>query len=270
MSGAGNDFVVIDNRSNCIAEPHKLARYVCNRRFGIGADGLLLVENSQQSHFTMKYYNADGSDGGMCGNGGRCIARFAHLIGIVKPKEFTFDALGHVYGASIEADGTVKLRMKDPTGFRFNQILDVNGESIKTHFVDTGSPHCIIFLNENRSVGDNLDKVDVWGLGNTIRYMTDVFPKGTNVNFVSLKDSNTIEIRTYERGVEDETLACGTGSLGSAIISSVIYKIESPVKVTVRSGEILEIGFQKKSETEFSTVTLSGSAKVVFEGQIED
>jgi len=269
MSGAGNDFVVVDNRSNIIQDRLKFAQQVCNRRLGIGADGLLLVENSSLADFTMRYFNADGSDGGMCGNGGRCIAQFSFLTKVVSTNKFKFDCLDYIYNAFVESDGSVKLNMKNPLGIRFNEVIAVNGIDLNTHFINTGSPHCIIFLDENPTLAIDLESVEVVKFGREIRYKLDLYPKGTNVNFVSVRSSNSITVRTYERGVEDETLACGTGSIGSAIMSSLVQKTIQPINVRVRSGEVLEVTFSKKASDEITNVTLKGNAKVTFKGEFE-
>ena len=269
MSGAGNDFVVVDNRSNIIQDRLKFAQQVCNRRLGIGADGLLLVENSSLADFTMRYFNADGSDGGMCGNGGRCIAQFSFLTKVVSTNKFKFDCLDYIYNAFVESDGSVKLNMKNPLGIRFNEVIAVNGIDLNTHFINTGSPHCIIFLDENPTLAIDLESVEVVKFGREIRYKLDLYPKGTNVNFVAVAAANSIAVRTYERGVEDETLACGTGSIGSAIMSSLVQKTNQPINVFVKSGEILEVGFSKNPSDEITNVILKGSAKVTFKGEFE-
>ncbi len=267
MSGAGNDFVVVDNRTGIITDRKQFSLAACHRRYGIGADGVLLVEKSDTAGFLMRYYNADGSDGGMCGNGGRCIAKFAHDIGVVPMNEFSFNALGYIYGARrIESD-LFELKMKNPVDLKLNQTIDVNGLTVKASFIDTGAPHCVIFLNENPNL-PSLDSVEVQRIGRSVRYHDLYQPKGTNVNFVSKTNSNSIQIRTYERGVEDETLACGTGSIASAIISSIKFGWEKSVGVKVQSGESLEVSFQKEAEN-FSNVRLKGSAKVTFEGDFD-
>ncbi len=269
MSGAGNDFVVIDNRNGIISNPNEFAVRVCNRRLGIGADGLLLVKKSIKADFMMHYLNADGSEGGMCGNGGRCIAQFAFNQKVVSKNNFTFDALDYLYNVSVQSNNIVTLKMKNPFGIRLNEEIVVTGTKLMTNFINTGSPHCVILLDQNPMLPQQVDDVDVVGLGRTIRYMKEIYPEGTNVNFIEVLTDKQLKIRTYERGVEDETLACGTGSVGAGIISSIVYKLKPPVRLIVRSGETLEIGFEQKSQTEFSNVTLTGSAKPVFEGLIE-
>jgi len=267
MSGAGNDFVVIDNRRETVTEPAPFARVVCDRHRGVGADGLLLLENSKRSDFQMKYYNADGSYGGMCGNGGRCISRFAYLKEIVRSTEMTFDALDYVYRAKVLND-EVRLTMKNPSDMRSNEMLPLDGINIISHYIDTGSPHCVIFLDQNKDIGGTLRDLNVSGIGRTIRHHKSFSPKGTNVNFVERGDSNTIRIRTYERGVEAETLACGTGSVASAIIANQLGGVDAPVIVQTQSGESLQVDFQNRGKSVYEQVTLFGSAHVTFTGAI--
>jgi diaminopimelate epimerase len=267
MSGAGNDFVVIDNRRGTVTEPVAFARVVCDRRRGVGADGLLLLENSKRSDFQMKYYNADGTYGGMCGNGGRCISRFAYLKEIVASEEIKFDALDYVYRAQILNDD-VKLTMKNPSDIRLSEMLPMDGLNLISHYIDTGSPHCVIFLDQNKDIRGTLRDLDVYGIGKTIRYHKSFSPNGTNVNFVERVDSNTIHIRTYERGVEAETLACGTGSIASAIMANQIGGVGAPVVVQTQGGESLQVDFQNRGMSVYEEVSLLGSAHVTFAGAI--
>jgi len=267
MSGAGNDFVVVDNRNGIVSSPDVFAQRVCDRRRGIGADGLLLLEPSAKADFLMRYYNADGSYGGMCGNGGRCISRYAYIKHLVPGPELRFEALEHIYAASI-LDDKVKLRMKDPSDFRMDQAIEISGGMVHFHFVNSGSPHCVIFLDENKSLGSKLDAVDVHGIGREIRYHRYFSPDGTNVNFIEKNNAGNYTIRTYERGVEAETLACGTGSVASALIINRIKNFSPPVVLSVRSGETLEIGLRNAGAGIYRDVSLSGSAHVVFSGKI--
>ena len=267
MSGAGNDFIVVDNRNAIISKPSEFSQAVCNRRLGIGADGILLIEKSDISDFTMKYYNADGSNAGMCGNGGRCIAKYAFDNKIVTHETFSFEGFGHIYSVSRIDPTTYALSMKNPICLILNQNIEFEGKILKGNYLNTGTDHSIIFLDDNPEFG-SLESVDVFALGRSIRYHPVYSPKGTNVNFVSCEGSNVIKIRTYERGVEDETLACGTGSVASALLSSLKYTMVSPVSVIVQSGETLEISFER-SETQFRNVILKGSATITFTGEID-
>ena len=264
MSGAGNDFVVIDNFDNHIRSGSDFAKRICDRHWGVGADGLLLAEKSTTAAYRMMYYNADGSFGGMCGNGGRCIAEFCHTRGLA-PAEHDFEALDHVYHAVI-GQGTVRLSMKDPRDFRANLMLPVNGKKLRAVFVDTGSPHVVIPARLISRKG--LDALDVENLGRKIRQMKQFSPQGTNVNFIEVSGPNSLNIRTYERGVETETLACGTGSIAAAATGFLTAGMKPPVAITVRSGSKLTVDFDVDADGNPRGVQLTGPVKTVFEGSI--
>ena len=266
MSGAGNDFVVIDNRTRFVRNGEALARKLCDRRWGIGADGLLLVEQSATADFGMKYYNADGSYGGMCGNGGRCVARFAVDNGIAGPKQ-SFEALEFTYRAVVQPD-TVALSMKDPVGLRTNLKIKVGSMLLNAYFTDTGSPHVVIPIQQLRRKYRTLDQIPLEILGAKIRNHRLLKPTGANVNFIDKMKDNSLRMRTYERGVEAETLACGTGSIASAVVAAIIWKLESPVMILASSGSRLAVGFKKQGST-FRNVTLTGPATVTFRGEID-
>ncbi|MGA9406997.1 MAG: diaminopimelate epimerase [Bacteroidota bacterium] len=268
MSGAGNDFVVLDNRKVMISNQSEFARLICDRRKGIGADGLLLLEESNRADFMMKYFNSDGSYGGMCGNGGRCISRFARDKGIVSGQEIKFEALDYIYKASILTAG-VALTMKEPTDFRLNQKIEIFKTSIHFHFVNSGSPHCVIFFDENDALGSSFEDFGIEKIGREIRNHQFFYPDGTNINFVKENQSSAYSIRTYERGVEAETLACGTGSVAVALIANRIKGSPSPITIHVRSGESLNVDFHKIGDTLYDNVSLSGSANVVFTGTVK-
>ena len=268
MSGAGNDFVVVDNRDGSIADGADFARVICHRRFGVGADGLLLLESSTAADFAMKYYNADGSYGGMCGNGGRCISRFAYETGAVESREIEFEALDYVYRAKLQPEG-VCLWMKDPIDFRLQQSIQLSTSLVKFNFVNTGSPHCVIFLDENSHLGDSIEKVDVVGVGTEVRHHALFQPQGANVTFLERKGPSLFHARTYERGVEDETMACGTGAVASALIAHRMRGADRPVRIGVRSGEELRVDFLPQEGGGYHDVTLEGSARVVFQGAVE-
>ncbi|NTW82039.1 MAG: diaminopimelate epimerase [Chlorobiaceae bacterium] len=255
LSGAGNDFIIIDNRSRAVDLTHLQIRDLCTRRTGIGADGLILIDPSEHCDFSMKYYNADGYPGSMCGNGGRCAVYFASMAGIPSSFEngYKFEANGNRYDAWVTGPETVKLRMLAPEGFRNDMTI----EGYTCHSVDTGSPHAIIYT-------DNLENIHVTGIGSTIRHRTDFFPEGTNVNFIEITSFDSLSLRTFERGVEDETLACGTGAVASALMSKRLGKIKGTVVlVRVKSGEILEVSFSE----DMKEVFLTGPAKIVFKGR---
>ena len=266
MSGAGNDFVVVDNRDGIVQDPDRFALVLCDRRSGIGADGLLLLERSPAADFGMKYYNADGSYGGMCGNGGRCISRFAFHKRIVTSPELRFEALDYVYGALIRSTG-VELRMKPPAHLSLRIEIEISAGQLLVHFIDTGSPHCVILLDENKILG-SLSSLNVSLLGKEIRTHRVFLPEGTNVNFLEMNPSSSFSIRTYERGVEAETLACGTGSVASAIIVAELKNVAAPISIGVQSGEKLMVNFKKATKGSYSDVSLSGSAHIIFDGRV--
>jgi diaminopimelate epimerase len=256
-SGAGNDFVLIDNWDGSLkVNQADLAIAFSSRPFGVGADGLLVLERSTTAGFQMRYYNADGSYGGMCGNGGRCIARFAYLRGHVQ-ETMTFEALDHIYTAQVKGED-VLLKMKPPGDFRPEVKVELGGKTMLAQFVNTGSPHAIFIM-------DDVDNVDVNGLGRAVRYHPEFQPAGTNVNFVRVLDDQSIQIRTYERGVENETLACGTGSVASAIIAHLSEGVHQPVRVRVRSGEDLIVHLET-SNGKVTDASLEGSAHILFSG----
>jgi diaminopimelate epimerase len=264
MSGAGNDFILIDNRGNRYTiDWNELAPIISDRRYGVGADGLLIVEDSVKTDFRMKYYNSDGSFGGMCGNGGRCIALY--IMNDHKKSEIKFEALDYIYSAK-QIDNNVILRMKSPKDITSN-IINISDEIIPLLSIDTGAPHVVIF---QKDLSPKLRKIiqvqGIKNIGSQIRQHHAFQPSGTNVNFVDILDANRISMRTYERGVEDETLACGTGAIASAIASSINNNFASPVEVKARSGETLTIRFRREYE-EFSEIELIGSAKKIFHGR---
>jgi diaminopimelate epimerase len=267
MTGAGNDFVVIDNRRGVVSSRSNAARKLCDRRFGVGADGLLLVERSSRADYKMQYYNSDGSYGGMCGNGGRCIALFSLQNGIATSRQ-KFEALGHVYHADVSGS-KVTLRMKNPRDIRMDFVLRIGTQRLPVHFVDTGSPHVVLFVQEKaRETKTGLEQIDVLKIGRAVRYHRRFSPRGTNVNFVQVKDAKTIQMRTYERGVEDETLACGTGAIASAIISQLRKKVSPPVNVVTRSNQVLTVDFSNR-KGKISNVSLTGPAEVSFNGEVD-
>ncbi len=248
--GAGNDFIIIDNRTNSFnPDDSKLINKLCDRRFGIGADGLILVSDFKNADYEMKYFNSDGRLGSMCGNGGRCTAHFAAKHGIADTKQ-KFMAYDGFHQAFIEND-TVRLQMSD-----INEYRIVNGN----YFIDTGSPHYIVFT-------EDIDKLDVFREGGKLRWSSEFAPGGTNVNFVQILD-NGLYIRTFERGVEDETLACGTGITASAIASVLKGHFDTPpVRVKARGGN-LSVDFTVKGE-KITNIWLTGPATFVFEGTVE-
>lgn len=249
--GTGNDFVVIDNRANLFDKQNvNLIKTLCDRKFGIGADGLLLLEKSTKHDFKMIYFNADGNEGSMCGNGGRCIVAFAKKINIFD-RNTVFDAVDGLHHASIEND-IVNLQMND-----VESILERESHL----FLNTGSPHHVTF-------GNNIDNLDVKSLGATIRYGKPYNTEGTNVNFAQQVNMNTFKVRTYERGVEDETLSCGTGVTAVAISAYQAGKTKSNNITLNTLGGNLQVSFSKTNDS-YKNVFLKGTTTMVFNGFIE-
>jgi len=246
--GTGNDFILIDNRKNQVSFINKkIIAKMCDRHFGIGADGLMLLNNHIKYNFEMDYYNSDGSGSTMCGNGGRCIVAFAKQLKLINNSTI-FIASDGVHKASIDKNGLVKLKMGDVVGF------DIDSDN---YIVNTGSPHYIVFK-------DDIKQLDVYNTGKKIRYNSKFKEKGINVNFVS-ENNDEISVRTYERGVENETLSCGTGSVASAIAYYKKFKPNSN-KIELKTlGGNLKVEFEEKNN-KFENVYLEGAAKFVFEG----
>jgi diaminopimelate epimerase len=260
MNGAGNDFILFDNRTGDVDLDRYQIAQLCDRHRGIGADGILLLEKStNRADFRMRYFNADGGEAEMCGNGARCFARFANKVGEQKRK-ISFETPAGVISAELKGD-LVTLRMTEPTDLRLNIDLPVAGENRAVHFINSGVPHVVIPVAK-------IDDADVRGDGAAIRNHKMFSPKGANVNFIEKRGANKIAIRTYERGVEDETLACGTGIVASALILATTEESSSPITVLARGGDELQVGFEKIGAS-FRNVTLTGPAEFIFEGTIE-
>jgi diaminopimelate epimerase len=260
MNGAGNDFILIDNRAGDIDLNRSQVARLCDRHRGIGADGILLLETpSDHADFRMRYFNADGGEAEMCGNGARCFARFANKVAGTKGK-ISFETPAGVISAELTGE-LVTLQMTEPTDLRLSVPVQVGAEKKIVHFINSGVPHVVVPVAQ---VGD----VDVSREGSTIRYHEMFSPKGANVNFIEKRGADKIAVRTYERGVEDETLACGTGVVASALVFAVTENVRGPINVIARGGDELRVGF-KKAGTKFENVTLTGPAEFVFEGTIE-
>jgi diaminopimelate epimerase len=260
MNGAGNDFILIDNRAGEIhLDSNQIAR-LCDRHRGVGADGVLLLEKaSNNADFRMRYFNADGGEAEMCGNGARCFARFANKMANAGGK-ISFDTQAGVIAAELLND-LVKLQMTEPTDLRLNIELPVGEESKIVHFINTGVPHVVIPV-------PGFDDVNVCNEGSAVRRHKMFSPKGANVNFIGKLGPKKIAVRTYERGVEDETLACGTGVVASALIFATLENTNGPITVIARGGDELQVGFEK-SGNRFRNVTLTGPADFVFDGTID-
>jgi diaminopimelate epimerase len=267
MNGAGNDFIIVDNRdlSLTAALDADTIAALCDRHRGIGADGLLAVEPAKKgADFRFRYYNADGGEAEMCGNGARCFGRFTAHLGEIVLKKVTFETLVGTLTAEMIGDD-VRIAMSEPQDLQLNTTTQIPGLSSKLHFVNTGVPHVVTFLADAKA----LDAFDVYENGGTIRNHPAFSPAGTNANFAAILAPDHISIRTFERGVEDETLACGTGMVASALVHHLLTGASSPIKVDVEGGDTLEIGFEKSGDQTFKNVTLTGPADFVFEGEIE-
>lgn len=252
MNGAGNDFVLIDNRERKIRLTREQVVKLCHRQRGVGADGLFLLipSASGKADWAWEFYNSDGSAADMCGNGARCFARFIQRTAGANGKT-TFETGAGIIAATFQGE-RVTVNLTPPKDLALNQKVD--GRII--HSLNTGVPHAVIFVPD-------ADKAMVQQLGAELRYHPHFTPKGTNVNFVQVLGPNHIRVRTYERGVEGETLACGTGVTASALIASQVHGFQSPVKVTVQGGDILEVNFKD------GNVQLTGPAEFVYQGRIE-
>lgn len=250
MVASGNDFIIIDKKPG--GSIPALARSLCNRKFGIGADGLILLDKLKNADLRMRIFNADGSEAEMCGNGARCAALFA---GKAKTKLFT---RAGVINAELKP-GSVRIRLTEPKGIKLDIPLKVNGRMIRVNFINTGVPHAVVFVS-------GIENIEVADIGRSIRFHERFSPAGANADFTEIKGSDLISIRTYERGVEDETLACGTGSVAAGLIFALKSGLGTPVKVRTRSGEELKVYF-KREKDRFKDIWLEGSAKIVYKGE---
>ncbi len=252
MQGSGNDFILIDHRRPFIKEEEcpALVRRLCQPKFGVGADGLILIEPAAWADFRWRFFNADGSEAEMCGNGGRCAARFAYLNGIA-PASLTFETLAGLIQAEVKGR-RVKLGLSQPRDLRLHLRIPLAERAWEGHFLNTGVPHVVLLVDE-------LAAAPVAEVGRAIRFHELFQPAGTNVNFVRVSGPQELQIRTYERGVEAETLACGTGSVAAALIAARLFGLPSPVTVRPRSGEILTVHFTPQADS-FAAVFLEGDA----------
>ena len=250
--GTGNDFVIVDNRNNEYANlTSKQVKHICDRNFGVGADGLMLLGKKEGYDFEMIYYNSDGNQSTMCGNGGRCLVQFAHHRGIIR-STYNFIAIDGDHKAEIDGDGTVSLQM---------QNVDLVNYHNSYAIINTGSPHFVKFDNKVKNI-------DVPTRGHEIRYSKEFAEKGINVNFVESTGEDSIFVRTYERGVENETLSCGTGVTAAALLSAHNEKGFNTVRVKTLGGN-LSVEFNKIDDQHFDNIWLCGPAELVYTGVIE-
>jgi diaminopimelate epimerase len=259
MAGAGNDFILADNRTGILkGDLGRFALRLCDRKRSIGADGLILVERSKKADVRMRILNSDGSEAEMCGNGIRCLAKFAADKRITG-KQLSIETLAGLIRARVRGR-IVKARMIEPKGLRLNFRIPMGGRQETVSFINTGVPHTV-------KVVRSLAQCPVNALGRAIRTHRHFAPRGTNVDFISFRSGNVIDIRTYERGVEDETLACGTGSVAAALVASRLKGLRSPVLVRTHGGEVLKIYFSRNGAS-FSDVYLEGAVDTYFEGRV--
>lgn len=249
--GTGNDFVLLDNRDKSILLTQEQIKFLCDRRFGVGADGLMLLETEAGYDFKMVYFNSDGNESSMCGNGGRCLMAFAHRLGVVTEKA-RFIATDGPHEAIILEDGTVSLKMQDVKGIEKGSDF---------FFLNTGSPHYVTIV-------DALQDINVKEEGRKVRYNERFALQGTNVNFIEKKE-DTLFVRTYERGVEDETLSCGTGVTAAALVAAVngLATGKNQCRISTPGGS-LNVKFDKVLENTFYNIWLEGPATFVYEGDI--
>jgi diaminopimelate epimerase len=258
MHGAGNDFILVDNRGGGFAAGEETIRMFCHRRFAVGADGLLLLEAAADADFSMRYYNADGGEAEMCGNGARCIARFAHRIGAAG-RHMTFRSRTGLHRAEVIED-RVRVGLTEPRDIRIGLSLPVGDASVEGLHINTGVPHFVTFV-------EDLAAVPLDPLGRALRHHERLQPAGANVDFVRMEGPGRIAVRTYERGVEAETLACGTGVTASAIAAHLVRGMASPVRVRTAGGVELGVSWNRSGDR-IEDVVLEGDAVFVFDGKL--
>lgn len=262
MVASGNDFVIIELKikNSKLKNLRDLAKNICDRKYGVGADGLLLLEKTKKADIKMRIFNADGSEAAMCGNGARCVAFWLSARRKTQDAKRTIETKAGIIESTVSKD-KVKIKLTEPKDLKLDIPIKINSRQLKVNLINTGVPHAVIFAQ-------GLDKIDAVNLGRQIRFYKRFAPKGTNVDFVEFLNENSLKIRTYERGVEDETLACGTGSVAAALISVMRYALSTIRKINIytRSGEILRVYF-KRDKDKFSDVWLEGKAKIVHKGE---
>jgi diaminopimelate epimerase len=261
MAGGGNDFVVIDNRGGRVTNAADLTRRICTPHLSVGADGLILIETSARATVRMIYLNADGSRADFCANGTRCAARFA-FMNVIAPRKMTIETDSGVVGAEVGETGAVTLSLPSPQDFVASRPLRVGETLVEGSFVMVGVPHYVIFLR-----GDLWSQTIIEPLGRAIRHHPDLAPAGANVNFVVIRDWHSIEVRTYERGVEAETLSCGSGVVASVTTTALFGKSRSPVSVLTRSGITLEVSYTFDRDA-LADVRLKGDARLIYKAAL--
>ena len=264
MSGTLNDFIIIDNRSKTLDADHlsDWVQKICTRKYSIGADGLILIEKSDKADFKWRFFNCDGSEAEMCGNGSRCAARFSYLEGITD-QNLTFETQAGIIKAQVNGN-LVKVQMTDPSQMKLDSNLTIEGSTVHFSKINTGVPHAVIKV-------DNLEDFTLQtllNLGRTIRMHKYFEPKGTNVNFIEVVDDSHVKVKTYERGVEDITYACGTGVVASALIAHAKKLAQSPIEIETPGGKLM-VYFEFDGKN-YANVFLEGDARVVYRGEMTD
>jgi diaminopimelate epimerase len=260
LSGSGNDFILIDNRDGRVPKERlsETARRLCRRKFSVGADGFIALERSETADFRWQFFNADGSTAEMCGNGGRCAARFAAERGLAGER-LCFETLAGTIRAEVRGS-RVKLELPPPGAWEPDREIPLDSGSVRASSLHTGVPHAVVCV-------EDLEAVDVEGLGRRIRFHPLFRPAGTNADFIRRGEGNRILLRTYERGVEAETLACGTGAVAGACVASHRWALQSPVEVLTRGGEVLTVFFSRDPRTgRYGDLFLEGGTLWVYDG----
>jgi diaminopimelate epimerase len=258
MSASGNDFIIIDNRDGKVYDRFKDLKdfivKICRRHHSVGADGLILIENSKKHDFRWRFFNADSSEAEMCGNGGRCAARFAYIKGVAKEK-MSFETLAGVIKAEVDGKN-VKLQLTSPADLKLDYPVALEDKEIFLSSVNTGVPHAVL-------LADDVDHMPVEELGRLVRYHKAFGEKGTNVDFVQIVDKKKVKIRTYERGVEGETYACGTGAVATGVILKAKGLMESPMNILTKGGEALKVYVDEE-------VYLEGITQIIYVGKLHE
>lgn len=266
MNGAGNDFILIDKVLNPkIKLTAKIISKMCKREIGIGADGVLLIDKHNKYDFNLKYYNSNGKVGSLCGNGSRCAISYAASNYKIKNSKVKFLCSGKIYSGEVLRMNLIKFHLHKPTDIKISIVIKTRNYKIKGSYVDTGSPHVVIFWDDiKKIIKSNFNKFDITKIGREIRNSKQFAPNGTNVNFVKI-GKGVVKIRTYERGVEAETLACGTGAVAATVVLSQKFGSKSPIKFQTKSSKTLQVDFLLK-KNEISKISLTGPAKINYIG----
>ncbi len=264
MTGAGNDFVMVDNRDLSLSSvlTKDNIEDLCDRRFGIGADGLIAVEPAQGGgDVRMRYYNSDGGEAEMCGNGARCFTAFVDFLTEGGMRVVNFETMAGIVRGVVNDDDSVTVQLTTPKDMKLNVLPPTELVPAPVHFLNTGVPHAVAFL-------PGVEDIDIRKAGAFLRYHEAFAPAGTNANFATVLSPQHLRLRTYERGVEDETLACGTGMTATALLHAALTGAPSPIRLDVAGGDTLSVAFTRSADNQFSDVTLTGPALMVFRGEV--